>query len=183
MRQSAASYWSALGKGSTLSNIACDVQGRFEIPLNYRHIAKVALDVTGTRGLGARHLEPVADFEHDVDLGDLALAPTRTVSFSVLDVFGAPVAGAVAVAGVHNDVDTDIVSPPTDAKGESSLRIDASTSAMRVGALGYAVADVPIPATVMAQLHVTLVRWQQADHARGIACGTHPAAHHAAFQG
>ena len=81
--------------------------------------------------------------EHDQDLGDLGVSEGRVLRYLVQDRSGNPIEGAFASTG--GDVDR---STKTDATGRGAITIGDDVKAVRIGALKFEIAEVPVPAAL-----------------------------------
>jgi RNA polymerase sigma factor (sigma-70 family) len=135
-----------------------DADGRFELTLRGgSDFALAHIEFAGPEGRGRRTLEfERADLPKTLDVGDLELAHTRSVSFQAITTSGEPIAGARASAE-----DNPTMSEPTDTQGKSTafgLPVDASSLELR--ARGYRVARVALAdpeSDIVVTMHATNV--------------------------
>lgn len=134
--------------GTETYQITTDVLGRFDIPLRCGDRYSVDIDA-GKEGVGLGHwhfeelARPAWGERHD--LGDLPLASVREVLAVVRDMNGTPIAGAVL-----RPVDRMAMkSWPSAADGTVSLQVPMDCSTLRIDALGYVSAEMPVTGAMM----------------------------------
>jgi hypothetical protein len=114
--------------------------GSFAIELGRGANSGLVLEVAHDGGAGSRRYEielPPGVKVHEV--GDLAVLPTRKVSFTVRGPGGEPIGGA-HVAPIPRDPGTF-----SDAEGRGELRLDLAVRALRVVAETFETAEVQLP--------------------------------------
>jgi hypothetical protein len=129
---------------------------RFTLPFHETDVARFELDVfagiTFLDGelLARRRIDGPLRQSHD--LGDIDVREgERALVVEVVDPDGAPIAGALAAAGGR-------LSGETDARGLVAMTCSAAARTLTVGAFGYCVTRVPIPAARSTTIRVTLPR-------------------------
>lgn len=116
--------------------------GRFRVTVDQDDLRAVLIVVSDAEGRGARRREVTEGLDRRTDLGDVELKALREVPFTAVDHAGAPVAGAIAVAGAPTPA---AASAPTDAEGRGVAYLAEDDGVLHVVALGYGAgaADAP----------------------------------------
>jgi RNA polymerase sigma-70 factor (ECF subfamily) len=143
-------------KGGCMSTIETSSDGRFLIPAPSFEILSMSIEVAD-QGRGRRTVDVPIENRIAHDLGDVELAEVRTVALHVHDDAGRAITGAIAlaVAGPH-DAPELLSDAPSDASGDLTIRVADSVTRVRVGALGFRVADVDVAGATAAPLDVRL---------------------------
>ncbi len=125
--------------------------GRFRIAITVKQLVDLTLTLGDPEGRGGREIVLREKFDQRNDVGDIEIEPLRELSLLVTDRAGAPIVGAVATTE-----DEAPASAATDAGGRTKLFLRATAKAVRVAALGYAVASVALPANGIDELKAVL---------------------------
>ncbi|MSR63971.1 MAG: carboxypeptidase regulatory-like domain-containing protein [Planctomycetes bacterium] len=149
---------------------ACDELGRFSVHVPAKEFADTTLELRAP-ALAARRfaLDAFGEGSGPLDLGDVELAPARSVALSVRDEAGAPLAGAVACVRSEERpdrrptrsvefVERISIVQPTDAQGRATIKLPTGARALVVRARGYAPAEVALAEQGDAPLAVVLTR-------------------------
>jgi len=155
-----ARVWGSIGFGNgNWASLGGTVNehGYFRVPVHGEMIAEGFLTVSRSAGPGQHSVDltglgPPA-FWH---LGDIAIekVDTKSIRFRVTDSGGTPIEGAIAVDAAQ----ARVKSAPTTADGLGHLDgVPIECKRIRVVALGYRVAEVPVPPAFEATANVVLV--------------------------
>jgi hypothetical protein len=142
-------------KESGLSGQAmvADEKGHFEIPIERPGLSSIRLEIGDASGGAGSVVTLDRGFEEVTDLGDVPLAPVKSIPFVVRNVEGLPIAGAVAAADGDGFVD---ISAPTAGDGTGELKAPLGLQQMTVVAVGYYSSQVEVPDSVTTPLLVVL---------------------------
>jgi hypothetical protein len=133
--------------GSRTSGLTTDEEGRFRVPLGGFPIQSAKLQLSSP-GLGSLELDVPQVPDAGMDLGDLVLDPTTTVTLLVHDRNGQPIQGAHA----RRSSEPLGLRDTTDVHGIALLDVPvAGQQRVRIEALGFVAVEVDLdPSTVSA---------------------------------
>jgi hypothetical protein len=134
----------SVGRGGTFGtggqSVSCDEAGRFTVPVRVDGESSLVLKAYHPAGVGEKVVSIAPVPTSDQDIGDVVLPEARFVSYVVRDDDGRPIQDALA--SVDNHV---VESSRTDVEGRGQLQVGAEMRSFRIGALRYAIAEVPVP--------------------------------------
>lgn len=136
--------WVSWNDGKRSDGQAADEAGAFVLLFPDELPARLDLTVTSRENTGKRALAfDLPAVAREYDAGDIALLLAREVAFTVRTAGGQPIAGAQGSAppgGARADPRA-----VTDAQGRGSLIVSEDARVLRVVALGFDPAEVPLP--------------------------------------
>jgi len=119
--------------------------GTFRFEFEHGMPERVELEVgDATGGARARHVVAIPSGVRSHDAGDLAISAARSVAFRVIAASGQPIEGAT-VEGRPKAVDASWKPARSDEDGRGAISVPPLATELRVVALGFEAASVPLP--------------------------------------